>query len=106
MLLASVLMLKICLGQVTFVSTNKTAQKANVFAADSQKNIALNIASTEFDEDENEENRTEDFFIELPYLSALFQLIQTNHSYIESVNNFHNTTNHISIYKANNCFRI
>lgn len=106
MLLASVLMLKICLGQVTFVSTNKTAQKANVYAADSQKNIALNIASTEFDEDENEENKTEDCFVELHHLNVHFQCIQIDKHLLEAVSCYQNYTDKISIYKANNCFRI
>lgn len=106
MLLASVLILKICLGQSAFVSIQKSINKTSIHAADSQKDIAISIANTEIEEDESEENGTEDFFIELNYLTTLFQFIQIDNTCIKSVNNYHNYTNNISIYKANNCFRI
>lgn len=106
MLLASVLILKICLGQSAFVSISKTENKSSFHTADSQKDIVLNVTNSEMEEDESEENGTKDFFIELDYLTALFQFIQIDNTCIESVNNYHNYTNNISIYKAISCFRI
>ena len=106
MLLASVLILKICIGQSAFVSFSKTDSKSNFHAADSQKDIVLNITNSELEEDETEENGTKDFFIELDYLSALFQFIQIDNTCNELAYFNQNYTNNISIYKANNCFRI
>jgi hypothetical protein len=106
MLLASVLILKICIGQSAFVSISKTDSKSNFHAADSQKDIVLNITNSELEEDETEENGTKDFFIELDYLATLHQFIQIDNTINELVYNNHNFTNNISIYKANNCFRI
>ena len=106
MLLASVLILKICLGQSAFISISKTDIKSSIHSADSQKDIVINVTNSEIEEDESEENGTKDFFIELDYLTALFQFIQIDNTCNESLNNHHNYTNNISIYKANNCFRI
>jgi len=106
MLLASLLILKICLGQSAFVSISKTDTKSTFHTADSQKDIVLNVTNSELEEDESEENGTKDLFIELNYLTALFQFVQIDNTGIESVNNYHNYTNNISIYKAINCFRI
>jgi|DEB19_MinimDraft_2_1074335.scaffolds.fasta_scaffold05765_2 hypothetical protein len=106
MLLASVLILKICLGQSAFVSISKTDIKSSFHTADSQKDIVLNVINSEIEEDESEENETKDLFIELDYLTALFQFVQIDNTCVESVNNYHNYPNNISIYKAINCFRI
>ena len=106
MLLASVLILKICLGQSAFISISKTDIKSSIHSDDSQKDIVLNVTNSEIEEDESEENGTKDLFIELNYLTALFQFIQIDNTCNESLNNNHNYNNNISIYKANNCFRI
>jgi hypothetical protein len=106
MLLASVLILKICIGQTAFVSISKNTDKSTFHAADSQKDIVLNVTNSEIEEDENEENGTKNLFIELNYLTALFQFIQIDNTCNDLVCINHNYTNNISIYKANNCFRI
>jgi len=106
MLLASVLILKICLGQSAFISISKTDIKSSIHSDDSQKDIVLNVTNSEIEEDESEENGTKDLFEELDYLTALFQFIQIDNTCNELVCNNHNYTNNISIYKANNCFRI
>jgi hypothetical protein len=66
----------------------------------------LNVARTEFDEDENEENKTEDFFVQLQHLQVFFHSFQRNNQLFIPESCYNKYTHHISIIKANHCFRI
>lgn len=106
MLLATVLILKICLGQSAFVSIQKSSNKTSIHASDSQKNIAISIANTEIEEDENEENNTKDLFIELHYLNVFFNQVNLTSTYLFSHQISYTYPLSLLIFKAINCFRI
>lgn len=106
MLLASVLILKICFGQSLYSAVSIKESKTSIHAFNSIQNISLTITNSEFDEDENEKNNTEDLFVELHYLSVLFNQIPFSNNSFLVANIYNNLPSNIPIFKAINCFRI
>ncbi len=106
MLLASVLMLKICFGQSMFSANTKVENKSTIHASNNNQNISLNLANSEFDEDETEENNTKDLFIELHYLSVFFNDVNLTTNYLLNHQIGYTYPLSLSIFKAINCFRI
>ncbi|MFA9214154.1 MAG: hypothetical protein ACEQSR_09965 [Candidatus Methylacidiphilales bacterium] len=106
MLLASVLMLKICFGQSMFSVNTKVENKSTIHASNHNNTSALNIANAEFDEDETEENNTKDLFIELPYLTVCFGKVNLTNNYLHAHQLSYTYPLNLAIFKAVNCFRI
>jgi hypothetical protein len=106
MLLASVLMLKIFFGQSMFSTNTKVENKSTIHASTNNNTSSINIANAEFDEDETEENNTKHLFIELNYLSVIFNHINLTTNYLISHQVSYTYQLSLSIFKAINCFRI
>lgn len=106
MLLASVLILKICFGQSMFSANTIVENKSTIHASHHNQNISLNLANSEFDEDETEENNIKDLFIELHYLSVCFNHVNLTTNYLITHQISHTYPLSLSIFKAINCFRI
>ena len=106
MLLASLLMLKICFGQSMFSANTKVENKSTIHASNHNNISSLNIANAEFDEDETEENNTKDLFIELHYLSVFFNHVNLTTNYLLNHQISYTYPLSLSIFKAVNCYRI
>ncbi|MEI7979720.1 MAG: hypothetical protein WCI53_12810 [Bacteroidota bacterium] len=106
MLLASVLLLKICFGQSMFSINSKVENKSTIQASNHNNTSSINIANAEFDEDENEENDTKDSFIQLHFLNVFFNQINLTSNYLFSNQISYSYPLSLYIFKAINCYRI
>jgi hypothetical protein len=106
MLLASVLILKVCFAAPLFNNTPQASNKTSIDAANSFQHVLLNITDNELEEDENEETNNTKFFTELHYLSTLIHQIKFEKNSSSNAHSCQYLPEQTPIFKQVNCFRI